>query len=44
MRSNSFKFFELEELRKLLITAGFDPDKVVVRREGVGCLIAKCEK
>ena len=42
LKSNSFRFFQLEELRKLFIESGFSD--VEVRREGVACLIVKAVK
>jgi len=41
---NGFRVFELDELRELLVTAGFEPDAVDVRKEGRGCAIIKCVK
>jgi SAM-dependent methyltransferase len=38
----SFRFFDdEEELRQLLVGAGFDPAGVAVRREGRGCAIIR---
>lgn len=42
MRSDTFRFFQLEELTGLLKKTGFGT--VEVRREGVACLIAQCVK
>lgn len=41
---SSFRFFQLNELRSLLMDCGFAADAVDVRREGSACLIAKCVK
>jgi SAM-dependent methyltransferase len=42
LQSNTFRFFQLEELRRLFVTSGFG--EVEVRREGVACLIVKAVK
>lgn len=42
MRSDTFRFFQLEELKGLLERSGFAT--VQVRREGTACLIAQCVK
>lgn len=42
LKSNSFRFFQMEELRKLFLESGFS--EVDVRREGVACLIVKAVK
>lgn len=42
LRSNTFRFFQLEELRKLFVMSGFG--EVEVRREGTACLIVKAVK
>jgi SAM-dependent methyltransferase len=40
----SFRFFKDEaELKELLVAAGFEEDKVVVRREGTGCAVVRAE-
>lgn len=44
LRSDTFKFFQLEELKGLLAQSGFGAAGVEVRREGMACLIAKCVK
>lgn len=41
---NSFRFFQLNELKALLMDSGFPGEKVDVRREGTACLIAKAIK
>ena len=42
LRSDTFRFFQLGELRALLEKSGFA--QVEVRREGTACLIAQCVK
>lgn len=42
LQSKTFRFFQLEELRKLFVTSGFG--EVDVRREGTACLIVKAVK
>lgn len=42
LQSNTFRFFQLEELRKLFVASGFG--EVEVRREGQACLIVKAVK
>lgn len=42
LKTNSFRFFQLKELRKLFVESGFS--EVEVRREGVACLIVKAVK
>jgi hypothetical protein len=42
LRSDTFRFFQLEELQGLLVKSGFAVAKV--RREGAACLIAQCVK
>jgi len=39
----SFRFFEEEELKQLLVDAGFPEAGVTVRREGGGCAIVRAE-
>ena len=43
-QGNGFRVFELDELRELVITAGFEPDGVDVRKVGNGCAILRCIK
>ena len=46
--SDGFRFFESpEELTEIMVAAGFDEEKVEVRREGAkgvmqGCAVVKC--
>jgi len=43
--STGFYIFENEEeLQKLFLAAGFDPETLAVRREGRGCAIIKATK
>ncbi|EWM24600.1 phosphatidylethanolamine n [Nannochloropsis gaditana] len=42
LQSNTFRFFQLDELRRLFVSSGFV--EVEVRREGVACLIVKAVK
>lgn len=42
LRSDTFRFFQLEELKGLLEKSGFAAAEV--RREGTACLIAQCVK
>ena len=42
LRSDTFRFFQLEELSRLLKDSGFET--VSVRREGMACLIAQAVK
>lgn len=42
LRSDTFRFFQLGELKALLEKSGFE--RVEVRREGTACLIAQCVK
>ncbi len=42
LQSTTFRFFQLEELKRLFVQSGFD--QVEVRREGAACLIVKAVK
>ena len=37
----AYRFFQLDELRELLVGAGFDAEGVEVRQEGQGCAVIK---
>ena len=41
---NGFRVFELDELRELMLAAGFEADAIDVRKEGRGCAIIRCTK
>uniref|UniRef100_A0A7S2UZT8 Methyltransferase type 11 domain-containing protein n=1 Tax=Fibrocapsa japonica TaxID=94617 RepID=A0A7S2UZT8_9STRA len=42
--SSGFYFFEIQELKDLMVEAGFELGNVLVEQKGRGCAIIKCTK